>query len=48
MKVSKRGNSPGVRLPAAGVDALALADGDEIEIEVVGARRFEIQRPPSS
>jgi antitoxin MazE len=29
------------------VDALGLADGDEIEVRVVDARKFEIARPAS-
>lgn len=44
MRVAKWGNSLAVRLPAAVVDALALKDGDEIEIRVVGERAFEVAR----
>jgi len=44
MKVSKWGNSLGVRLPQAVVDALTLKAGDDIEIVVSGARRFEVRR----
>ena len=44
MRVAKWGNSLAVRLPAAVVEALALAPGDEIEIRVVGERMFEIGR----
>lgn len=44
MRVAKWGNSLAVRLPAAVVDALALKDGDEIEIRVVGDRAFEVAR----
>jgi antitoxin MazE len=44
MLVAKWGNSLAVRLPAAVVDALALREGDEIEIHVVGARAFEVRR----
>ena len=47
MKVSRWGNSLGVRLPASLVEALGLAEGDEIEIEVVGARAFEVTRRPA-
>jgi antitoxin MazE len=36
-----------VRLPAAVVDALALKDGDDIEIVVADERRFEIERKPT-
>lgn len=44
MQVSKWGNSLAIRLPAAVVAALTLKEGDEIEITVAGARRFEIDR----
>jgi len=44
MRVSKWGNSLAVRLPSAVVEALALKDGDQIEIRVAGRRRFEIDR----
>ena len=44
MQVSKWGNSLGVRLPSAVVKALGLKEGDEIEITVVGRRRFEVSR----
>jgi antitoxin MazE len=48
MQVSKWGNSLAVRLPAAVVEALALKEGDEIEIHVAGERQFEVARRPSS
>ena len=48
MQVSKWGNSLAVRLPAAVVEALALKEGDEIEIHVVGARTFEVGRRPGA
>jgi antitoxin MazE len=48
MQVSKWGNSLAVRLPAAVVDALALKEGDEVEIHVVGARVFEVARRPGA
>jgi antitoxin MazE len=44
MQVSKWGNSLAVRLPAAVVEALDLKEGDNIEIEVSGARHFEIKK----
>lgn len=44
MKVSRWGNSLAIRLPRAVVEALQLNDGDEIEINVVGSRRFEVKR----
>lgn len=40
MQVGRWGNSLAVRLPAAVVEALGLKEGDEIEIEVAGARRL--------
>lgn len=47
MQVAKWGNSLAVRLPAVVVDALQLKEGDDIEIQVVGDRAFDIQRRPS-
>ncbi len=44
MQVGRWGNSLAVRLPAAVVEALGLKEGDEIEIEVAGARRFALRR----
>jgi antitoxin MazE len=44
MQVSKWGNSLAVRLPANVVEVLDLKEGDDIEIEVAGARRFAIKR----
>ncbi|OCX75574.1 AbrB/MazE/SpoVT family DNA-binding domain-containing protein [Acidithiobacillus thiooxidans] len=44
MQVSKWGNSLAVRLPAVVVEALGLKDGDNIEIEVLGEKQFQIQR----
>jgi len=46
MQVAKWGNSLAVRLPAAVVEALALKEGDEIEIHVAGARQFGVARKP--
>ena len=48
MQVSKWGNSLAVRLPAAVVEALALKEGDEIEIHVADARAFEVRRRPGT
>jgi antitoxin MazE len=42
MRVAKWGNSLAVRLPDTVVKALKLKTGDDIEIIVSGARRFEI------
>ena len=44
MQVGKWGNSLAVRLPATVVEALDLKEGDEIEIEVAGHRRCEVDR----
>lgn len=42
MQVSKWGNSLAVRLPAAIVEALALKEGDEIEIELAEDRTLRV------
>jgi antitoxin MazE len=46
MQVSKWGNSLAVRLPAAVVEALNLQDGDDIEIQVEGARSLSVRKMP--
>lgn len=46
MQVAKWGNSLAVRLPVSVVEALKLKEGDEIEIHVAEARRFDIARKP--
>lgn len=46
MQVSKWGNSLAVRLPATVVEVLNLKEGDDIEIEVVGERQFQVRRKP--
>lgn len=48
MKVAKWGNSLAVRLPAAVVEALNLGEGDEVEIEAVGAKELRISRAPDT
>jgi antitoxin MazE len=48
MRVAKWGNSLAVRLPAAIVEALGLKEGDEIEIDIAGARVFEVRKRPSA
>lgn len=48
MKVCKWGNSLAVRLPASVVKALGLKEGDNIEIDVSGARLFEIKKSPGA
>jgi antitoxin MazE len=47
MRVSKWGNSLGVRLPDTIVKTLKLKSGDEIEIVLRGERVFEVQRDTS-
>ena len=47
MQVSKWGNSLAVRLPASIVEALELKEGDNIEIDLVGARAFELKKSAS-
>ena len=44
MRVARWGNSLAVRLPESVVKALQLKTGDEIEIVIAGARRFEVER----
>lgn len=46
MQVSKWGNSLAIRLPAAIVEALDLHEGDDIEINIAGARSFAVARKP--
>ncbi|ACH84703.1 MULTISPECIES: AbrB/MazE/SpoVT family DNA-binding domain-containing protein [Acidithiobacillus] len=48
MQVSKWGNSLAVRIPTSVVEALGIKEGDDIEVEVVGERRFQIQRTPQA
>lgn len=48
MQIARWGNSLAVRLPAAVVDALELKEGEDIEIQVVGARAIEIKKKPSA
>ena len=47
MKVTKWRNSLAIRLPAAVVKALALKEGDEIEIHGADATSFVVVRKPS-
>ncbi|MBW4091080.1 MAG: AbrB/MazE/SpoVT family DNA-binding domain-containing protein [Proteobacteria bacterium] len=46
MHVARWGNSLAIRLPAALVQALALQEGDDVEIHVAGARSFALARKP--
>jgi antitoxin MazE len=47
MHVAKWGDSLAVRLPASVVEALALKEGDEIEIVVADARVLVVARKSS-
>ncbi len=44
MPIAKWGHSLAVRLPRPVVEALALKEGDTIEIEAAGARMLEIAK----
>ena len=46
MRVSRWGNSLAVRLPVPVVEALELVEGDEVEIDIAGARVLELTRKP--
>jgi antitoxin MazE len=48
MQVAKWGNSLAVRLPATVVEALDLKPGDNINIHVVGARTFTVEKAPGA
>lgn len=48
MQVAKWGNSLAIRLPATVVEALALKEGDDIEVHVAGERVFELEKKPSA
>jgi len=48
MQVAKWGNSLAVRLPVAVVEALGIREGDDIEIQVAGARAFEVRKTPDN
>jgi antitoxin MazE len=47
MQVAKWGDDLAVRLPPAVVEALQLKEGDEIQINVVGARSIEVELDPT-
>jgi antitoxin MazE len=46
MQVSKWGNSLAIRLPVAVVEALALKEGDDIEVQIASERVFAINKKP--
>lgn len=44
MRVSRWGNSLAVRLPSSLVDALALKEGDEINLEIAGRAAWAVDK----
>ena len=48
MQIAKWGNSLAVRIPAAVVDALALKEGDDVEIHVANERVFALGKKPGA
>jgi antitoxin MazE len=46
MQVAKWGNSLAVRLPSSVVRALALKEGDDVEIHVMDSREMAVARKP--
>ena len=44
MQVSRWGNSLAIRLPATVVEVLGLKEGDDMEVQVAGARTLEARR----
>ena len=44
MQVTRWGNSLAIRIPALVVEALDLKEGDDVEVQVAGARAFDIAR----
>ena len=48
MQVSKWGNSLAIRLPTALVEALALRDGDDIEVIIADERVFQVRKKPGN
>ena len=48
MKVAKWGNSLALRLPAVVVEALALKEGDDIQVEVADSAHFAVSKSPST
>lgn len=47
MRVSRWGHGLAVQLPATVVDALALKDGDDIELRIAGDRTLDVTRSRS-
>lgn len=44
MMVAKWGNSLAIRIPKAVAEVLELAEGDQIEVRVLGPRTFEVAK----
>ncbi len=47
MQIAKWGNSLAVRLPKSVVEALDLKEGDDVAIEVLGARSLAVEKTAS-
>ncbi len=47
MQIAKWGNSLAVRLPKTVVEALDLKEGDDVSIEVLGARSLAVEKSAS-
>lgn len=47
MQLARWGNSLALRIPASIVELLGLKEGDNIEVNVAGTHRFEIDRDRS-
>jgi len=48
MQVAKLSDSLAIRLPASLVQALKLCEGEDIDLHLVGARSFEVERRPDT
>jgi antitoxin MazE len=47
MQVSKWGNSLAIRLPKTVVEGLDLKVGDQVDVQIAGERKFDIEKSPS-
>jgi antitoxin MazE len=47
MRIAKWGNSLAVRLPKSVVEALGLKEGDDVAIQVLGARSLAVEKTAS-
>jgi antitoxin MazE len=48
MQVARWGNSLAIRLPVAVVKALDLHEGDDVTIDVAGARQLQVEKTPEA